>query len=66
MNKREHILEAERLLEAAKQVARRAKETAEDRKADVLIVQELLDFSGTHAFIAQAIGDDLRVSLEDY
>ncbi len=52
----EHIAKAEELLQAAKDVARRPKETAEDRKQDQAIVIDLLDFSRAHAGIAQAIG----------
>jgi hypothetical protein len=51
----EHIAEAERLLDAAKAVARRPKETAEDRKTDEYIVLDLLGFARTHAAIAVAV-----------
>lgn len=55
MTKTEHLDYAETLLQAAKDVARRSKETENDRKADQVIVMDLLDFARTHAAIAQAL-----------
>jgi hypothetical protein len=57
VTRREHIREAERLLEAAKEIARRPKETEQDRKGDAVIALDLQDFARTHAAIALAIGD---------
>lgn len=54
MSSNDHIEKAEELLQAAKDVARRTKETVEDRKADQAIVMDLLDFARTHAAIAAA------------
>lgn len=55
MNKSEHIENAERLLATAKDIARDKKETEQDRKADQIIIMDLLDFARTHAAIAQAL-----------
>lgn len=57
MTRDEHIGQAERLLESAKDVARRPKETGEDAKRDELIVLDLLGFARVHAEIAQAQWD---------
>lgn len=56
MTREEHIEQAETLLQSAKDVMKRKKETAEDRKNDEIIVLDLLGFSRAHAAIAQAIG----------
>lgn len=56
MTRDEHIAEAERYLDTAKDVAKRPKETDQDRKRDEIIVLDLLGFSRCHAEIAQAIG----------
>lgn len=55
MNKQAHIEEACRLLMSAKDIARRTKETEQDRKADQIVVMDLLDFARTHAAIAAAL-----------
>lgn len=56
MERTEHIEQAERLLETAKDVMKRKKETAEDRKNDEVIMLDLLAFANCHANIARAIG----------
>lgn len=56
MDRLEHIEAAERLLETAKDVMKRKKETAEDRKNDEVIMIDLLGFANCHANIARAIG----------
>lgn len=53
MNRAEHIAEAERLLAAAKDVAKRAKNDEGDQKRDSLIVLELLDFVRAHTELAK-------------
>lgn len=57
MNADEHIRLAEGLVEAAKQVSRDCPKDAspDERRRVTLVVQELLDFAGTHALIAQAL-----------
>lgn len=55
MTKADHIVCAEGLLDAAKDVAKRAKESEQDRKADQIIVLDLLEFARTHAAIAGAL-----------
>lgn len=55
MTKAEHIEYAEALLDGAKDVAKRPKDSDPDRKRDQVIVMELLDFSRTHAAIAGAL-----------
>lgn len=55
MTRDEHIIAAEDLLQSAKDVMKRKKETAEDRKNDEIIVLDLLGFCRAHADIAQAL-----------
>ena len=52
MNKLEHIEEAERLLETAKKLAR------DDNERNINAITDLLRFSQTHAYIAQAMPDE--------
>jgi hypothetical protein len=51
----DHIEEAERLLQAAKDIAKRPKESEQDRKRDEIIVLDLLGFARVHAEIAQVL-----------
>ncbi len=51
MNRNEHAAQAERLLESAKEVARKADRT----KADAETIRELLDFSALHVAIARVL-----------
>jgi hypothetical protein len=50
----EHIAEAERLLEAAKEITRAGTDNNPAAKTTVL---QLLDFANTHATIAAACGE---------
>lgn len=55
MTKTEHLETAERLLDSAKDIARRPKESEQDKKSDQCIVMDLLDFARVHAAIAGAM-----------
>lgn len=55
MNRHDHINEAERLLDLAKDVARQPKVDGPEDKARQVVVMDLLDFSRTHAAIASAM-----------
>lgn len=55
MNFDEHIEYAEKLLQSAKDIAKREKTSEVDKKNDQHMVIDLLDFSRAHAQIAAAL-----------